>query len=60
MWLASSLIFSPYIFLLRFPRRQNFDGEKEGAFPSPKYSNRGVLTIYLSCLYFKKFISRGS
>ena len=37
MRLGNSLTFSPYIFLLRFPRHQNFGREKEGAFPSPKY-----------------------
>ena len=53
-----SLIFSPYIFLLNFPRSQYFCTGDEGAFSFPEQWCWYVLTIDLSCFYFKNFISR--
>ena len=60
MWLGSSLTFSPYIFLLGFLRHQNVGKGEEVASPISKNWNRGVFTIDLSCLDFKKIIFRDS
>ena len=54
MWLGSSLTFSPSMFLLKFPRHQNFGSEKEGVFPSLKYwniSNRPILPLFQENLF---------
>ena len=57
MWLGSSLTFSPYIFLLGFPKHQNVGRGVKVAFASPKYWNRGVLAVGLSCFYFGNLFS---
>ena len=58
MWLGSSLTFSLYIFLLGLPRHPNLGGQKRGPSQTQNAETRGVLTIDLSCFYFKRFIAR--